>query len=142
MPSRAAPSTSPRLALLGRVSLGTFIVNATGSRAIFGPVAIGTMSLYILAMARSTTYSALRANLKEALDRVCEDHEPLLVERKNGESVVVVSEADYAALEETAYLLRSPENARRLISALHGDRKRDKKFSDVDELREKLGLGS
>jgi antitoxin YefM len=93
-------------------------------------------------MARSTTYSALRANLKDALDRVCEDHEPLIVDRKNGESVVVISAADYVALEETAYLLRSPENARRLIAAIHGDRRRDSEFAGVDELREKLGLGA
>jgi antitoxin YefM len=92
-------------------------------------------------MARSTTYSALRANLKQALDRVCEDHEPLRVERKKGEAVMVVSESDFSALEETAYLLRSPENARRLLSALHGDRRRDRSFTDVDELRQKLGLG-
>jgi antitoxin YefM len=90
-------------------------------------------------MARSTTYSALRSNLKQALDEVCEDHEPLRVERKNGDSVVVVSEVDYNALEETAYLLRSPENARRLLSALHGSRARDKSFKSVDELRAKLG---
>ena len=90
-------------------------------------------------MARSTTYSALRANLKEALDEVCEDHEPLRVERKNGDAVVVISESDFNSLEETAYLLRSPENARRLLSALHGDRK-DHNFKDVDELRAKLGL--
>ena len=92
-------------------------------------------------MARSTTYSALRANLKQALDTVCADHEPLRVERKSGEAVVVISETDFASLEEAAYLLRSPENARRLISALHGDRRRDKRFASVDELRAKLGLG-
>jgi antitoxin YefM len=92
-------------------------------------------------MARSTTYSALRANLKKALDEVCADHEPLRVERKNGESVVVLSEADFTALEETAYLLRSPENARRLFDALHGSRKRDRAFASVDELRAQLGLG-
>jgi antitoxin YefM len=92
-------------------------------------------------MARSTTYSALRSNLKKALDAVCEDHEPLRVERQNGEPVVVVSAADYAALEETAYLLRSPENARRLLNALHGKRGRDRSFASVDELRTKLGLG-
>jgi antitoxin YefM len=91
-------------------------------------------------MAHSMTYSALRANLKEALDRVTSDHEPLRVERKNGESVVMVSEADYRALEETAYLLRSPANARRLLNALHGTRTRDRKFKNVDELRAKLGL--
>ena len=94
-----------------------------------------------IAMTRSTTYSALRSNLKQALDAVCDDHEPLRVERKNGESVVVVSEADYAALEETAYLLRSPENARRLLNALHGKRGKDQSFANVDELRAKLGLG-
>ena len=92
-------------------------------------------------MARSTTYSALRAHLKEALDRVCADHEPLRVERKNGNSVVVISEADFSSLEETAYLLRSPENARRLLDALHGDRSGDQAFASVDELRQKLGLG-
>jgi antitoxin YefM len=92
-------------------------------------------------MARSTTYSALRANLKQALDEVCADHEPLVVERKNGEPVVVVSESDYEALAETAYLLRSPENARRLLNALHGPRKRDKRFAGVDDLRAKLGSG-
>jgi len=91
-------------------------------------------------MARSMTYSALRANLKEALDRVISDHEPLRVERKNGEPVVLVSEADYRALEETAYLLRSPANVRRLLNALHGPRTKDKRFTSVDELRAKLGL--
>jgi antitoxin YefM len=91
-------------------------------------------------MARSTTYSALRSNLKRALDSVCEDHEPLRVERKNGEPVIVVSEVDYASLEETAYLLRSPENARRLLRALHGSRKSDRAFADVDKLRAHLGL--
>jgi antitoxin YefM len=92
-------------------------------------------------MARFTTYSALRSNLKRALDAVCEDHEPLRVERKNGDPVVVVSEADFLALEETAYLLRSPENARRLLKALHGNRKKDRSFANVDELRAHLGLG-
>jgi antitoxin YefM len=91
-------------------------------------------------MARSTTYSALRSNLKQALDEVCADHEPLRVARKNGESVVVVSETDFNALEETAYLLKSPENARRLLKSIFGDRSKDKSFASVDELRAALGL--
>jgi antitoxin YefM len=91
-------------------------------------------------MPRSTTYSALRSKLKQELDAVCDDHEPLRVERKNGEAVVVISESDFSALEETAYLLRSPANARRILKALHGDRRRDKTFASVDELRAKLGL--
>ena len=92
-------------------------------------------------MARSTTYSALRSKLKQELDAVCADHEPLRVERKNGEAVIVVSEADFAALEETAYLLRSPQNARRLLDALHGDRTTDTAFGGIDELRAKVGSG-
>ena len=91
-------------------------------------------------MSRTTSYSALRANLKQALDQVCADREPLRVERKSGDAVVVVPADDYSALEETAYLLRSPENARRLLETLHGDRSTDHAFTDVDELRTKLGL--
>lgn len=92
-------------------------------------------------MTRLTTYSALRADLKKALDAVCDDHEPLRVMRRNGEAVVVVSESDFAALEETVYLLRSPENARRLLSAVHGDGGTDQTFASVDDLRATLGLG-
>jgi antitoxin YefM len=53
---------------------------------------------------------------------------------------VVISESDYAALEETAYLLRSPENARRLLTALYGERSTDVTFADVKGLRAQLGL--
>lgn len=65
------------------------------------------------------TYSAARANLAKTMDRVCNDHEPLIITR-NGEqqSVVMLSLDDYKALEETAYLLRSPANTRRLLSAM------------------------
>jgi len=63
------------------------------------------------------TYSAARANLARTMDRVCEDHEPLIITRNGEQSVVMLSLEDYKALEETAYLLRSPANARRLLSA-------------------------
>ena len=63
------------------------------------------------------TYSAARANLARTMDRVCEDHEPLIITRNGQQSVVMLSLEDYKALEETAYLLRSPANARRLLSA-------------------------
>jgi antitoxin YefM len=64
------------------------------------------------------TYSAARANLAKTMDRVCDDHEPLIITRNGEQSVVMLSLADFKALEETAYLLRSPENAKRLFSAL------------------------
>lgn len=63
------------------------------------------------------TYSTARANLASTMDRVCEDHEPLIITRNGDQSVVMVSLEAYQALEETAYLLRNPANARRLLSA-------------------------
>jgi antitoxin YefM len=63
------------------------------------------------------TYTAARANLAATMDRVCENHEPVVVTR-NEQAVVMMSLADYEALEETAYLLRSPKNARRLLEGV------------------------
>lgn len=63
------------------------------------------------------TYTTVRANLASAMDRVCEDHEPLIITRNGEQSVVMLSLEDYKSLEETAYLLRAPANARRLLSA-------------------------
>ena len=63
------------------------------------------------------SYSAARANLAGAMDRVCNDHEPLIITRDGQPSVVMLSLEDFKALEETAYLLRSPTNARRLLPA-------------------------
>jgi antitoxin YefM len=60
------------------------------------------------------TYSDTRARLKEVMDRVVEDHAPVVVTRQSGEAVVMVSLADWHAMEETAYLLSTPANARRL----------------------------
>ena len=64
------------------------------------------------------TYSSARANLASTMDRVCNDHEPLIITRNGEKAVVMLSLEDYKALEETAYLLRSPANARRLLSAI------------------------
>lgn len=64
------------------------------------------------------SYSAARANLASTMDRVCEDHEPLIITRNGQQSVVMLSLEDFTALEETAYLLRSPANTKRLLSAM------------------------
>lgn len=63
------------------------------------------------------TYSSARANLARTMDRVCEDHEALIITRNGEQSVVMLSLDDYKALEESAYLLRNPANAGRLLSA-------------------------
>lgn len=64
------------------------------------------------------TYSAARANLASTMDRVCNDHEALIITRNGDQSVVMLSLEDFQAMEETAYLLRNPANAKRLMSAV------------------------
>lgn len=64
------------------------------------------------------TYSTARAKLADTMDRVCEDHEAIIITRSGQQSVVMMSLDDYKALEETSYLLRSPKNARRLLESI------------------------
>jgi antitoxin YefM len=64
------------------------------------------------------SYTELRQNLKKHLDSVCENRAPLVVTRQNGEPVVVISLAEYEALEETLHLLRDPANAERLLRSI------------------------
>jgi antitoxin YefM len=64
------------------------------------------------------TYSQARSDLAKTMDKVCDDHAPIIITRKNQRSVVMISLEDYQALEETAYLLRSPRNARRLLESI------------------------
>lgn len=64
------------------------------------------------------TYTAARANLARTMDRVCEDHDPIIITRNSEQAVVMLSLDDYNALTETAYLLRSPANTRRLLESV------------------------
>ncbi|MFV1968832.1 MAG: type II toxin-antitoxin system Phd/YefM family antitoxin, partial [Pirellulaceae bacterium] len=63
-------------------------------------------------------YSEARRTLAQTMEKVCDDHTPVLITRKNSRSVVMMSLDDYQALEETAYLLRSPKNAQRLMKSV------------------------
>jgi antitoxin YefM len=67
---------------------------------------------------KAITYTAARQNLAKTMEKVCKDHAPVIVTRKTTDSVVIMSLEDYEALEETAYLLRSPKNTRRLIESI------------------------
>ena len=64
------------------------------------------------------TYTHARSYLAETMEQVCDDHAPVIITRKNQRSVVMMSLEDYQTLEETAYLLRSPKNARRLPESI------------------------
>ncbi|NHB92248.1 type II toxin-antitoxin system Phd/YefM family antitoxin [Photorhabdus cinerea] len=64
------------------------------------------------------SYSAFRANLTRTLDKVNDDHKPIIITRRNGKPAVVISLEDFQAYEETAYLMASPKNAARLNQAI------------------------
>ena len=67
---------------------------------------------------KHTTSTDLRKSLSAMMDRVNEDHEPVLVTRAKGKPVVMIALEDYEAMDETAYLLASPANARALRDAI------------------------
>lgn len=64
------------------------------------------------------SYTVARANLAKAMEKVCNDHAPVIITRKNEQSVVMLSLRDYQSMEETAYLLRSPANAMHLLESI------------------------
>lgn len=63
-------------------------------------------------------YTELETKLAQTMDKVCDDHAPITITRNNAQPVVLLSLEDYQALEETAYLLRSPQNAKRLLGSI------------------------
>lgn len=64
------------------------------------------------------SYTYARQNLAKTMEKVCNDRSPVIVTRKSSNAVVIMSLEDYEALEETAYLLRSPQNAKRLLESI------------------------
>lgn len=64
------------------------------------------------------SYTAARTHLAKTMEQVCEDHSPVIITRSKSPSVVMISLKDYDALQETAYLLRAPKNARRLLESV------------------------
>lgn len=64
------------------------------------------------------SYSSFRTNLASTLDKVNDDHKPVLITRQNGKPAVVISLEDFQSYEETSYLMASPKNATRLNQAI------------------------
>lgn len=67
---------------------------------------------------KTLSSTALRANLSAVMDQVNDDHEPVIVTRAKGKPVVMVSLEDWAAMDETTYLLSSPANRRELLASI------------------------
>ena len=88
-----------------------------------------------------TTYTKARANLAALCDEVAATREPVIIRRRNAEDVALISADELASLMETAHLLRSPRNARRLLDALVRAQSGELPPSSVEDLRRELGLG-
>ena len=67
---------------------------------------------------KALTYTAARSNLAKTMKEVCEDHDPVIITRKQHDAVVMMSLEDYEPLNETAYLLHSPNNTKRLLESI------------------------
>jgi antitoxin YefM len=92
-------------------------------------------------LAIETTYTALREKLASILDQVVENQEIVIVHRRGARDVALIPADELAGLLETAHLLRSPKNARRLLTALRRAGRRKGKPESVDGLRREMGLG-
>jgi antitoxin YefM len=91
-------------------------------------------------LTRAVSYSELRKKLKTVCDQVCDEHEPLLIRRRRGGDVVLIAKEHYESLEETAYLLSSPENARRLFEALRRRSEDRSVFASIAALKNEVGV--
>ncbi len=89
-------------------------------------------------MPTETSYTSLRQNLSSVLDRIVDEQETVIVRRKGARDVAMLPATELAGLLETAHLLRSPANARRLLSALQKGQ-RGKKWTAAELRRKILG---
>lgn len=91
-------------------------------------------------MAITTTYSKARANLAKLCNEVTENREVVLINRRNGEDVALISASELSSILETAHLLRSPKNAQRLLTALNRAISRSESPQTIDELKSEIGF--
>jgi antitoxin YefM len=112
---------------------------------------ICTGKLYVhsegISMPIETSYTDLRENLASYLDRIVDDREVVVVKRRGARDVAIIAADELAGLEETAHLLRSPANAKRLREALAESKRNDRKALQakpagvaLKELRRSVGL--
>ena len=93
-------------------------------------------------MTIQTTYTQARENLAKLLDEVTQNREIIVIQRRGSEDVAMISAAELTSLMETAYLLRSPKNAERLLSALSRALKNENTPQTIDQLRREVGFDS
>lgn len=93
-------------------------------------------------MALKVSYSHARDNLAQVWDEVEDSREVAVISRRGHEDMALIPAAELSSLRETAYLLRSPANAARLLAALTRGRRGNADATDLATLRRELGLDS
>lgn len=91
-------------------------------------------------MTVDVTYTQARANLASLLDQATDDREIIIIRRRDKAAVALISAEELTSLLETAYLLRSPANAQRLLTALNRALKRAEAPLSLKKLKERVGL--
>ena len=91
----------------------------TGRQAGGRHIDIGQSSVDVQTI-HAVSYTHARDNLKSVLDKAVADRAPISIVRQRGEGAVIISESEWASIEETLYLLQSPANAKRLLEAVRG----------------------
>lgn len=91
-------------------------------------------------MAIQTTYTHARAKLASLLDEVTKNREIVIIHRRGSEDVAMIAADELAGILETAHLIRSPKNAKRLLTALDRARKGSGSPQTIDDLRNEVGF--
>ena len=87
-----------------------------------------------------TTYTQARASLASLLDAAVDDRQIVIIQRKSGKRAALIDADELESLLETAYLLGSPKNAERLLSAFERSLKGEARRLSLDQLRQEVGL--
>ena len=91
-------------------------------------------------MAIQTTYTHARAKLASLLDEVTKNREVVIIQRRGSEDVALITADELAGILETAHLLRSPNNAKRLLATLDRIKKSSGASQTIDDLRNEVGF--
>lgn len=91
-------------------------------------------------MAIQTTYTQARASLASLMDEVTKNREVVIIQRRGSEDVAMITADELSGLLETAHLLRSPKNAKRLLAALDRVKKGTGVSQTIDDLRNEVGF--
>lgn len=84
------------------------------------------------------SYSETRSNFASLWDKVIDQREPLTIHRRGVEDVVLLPAAELKSLQETAHLMRSPKNAKRLLEALMSSFEQQGETTDIEALRKEM----